>query len=498
MKILSTQEVRDADAFTIANEPITSIDLMERASMAFLKWFTVKYDENKEVWVYCGTGNNGGDGLAIARLLYEKKYEVKVFVINPQSARSEDFEINYQRFLPLLKIHSVKEVSDIEIVPDNVLVIDGLFGSGLSRNVEGLYSEVIKSINKSQCITIAIDIPSGLFADGVTDGAAIVKADQTITFQVPKLAFVMKESGTNVGNWLVVDIGLSLSFIDQLVSNHFVLTNEMMQSLIMPREKYGHKGTYGRALLVAGSYGKMGAAVMAGRAAMRSGLGLLTIHSPVSGVDILQNNVPEAMVSVDPTEFYFGEAPETSAYSAVGIGPGIDQQPKTVQAMTKLLGELTRPTVIDADALNIIANNRELLSLIPQGSIMTPHHIEFERLAGKWKDDFERLSLQKAFSKKHQVIIVFKGPHTTISTAEGQVYFNNTGNPGMATAGSGDVLTGMITGFLAQKYTPLTAAQLGVYLHGLAGDFTARDKGEVSMIASDIIDRIPEAIQSLN
>lgn len=498
MKILSTQQIREADAYTIENEPIASIDLMERASAAFVNWFVDQYGTNNEVWVYCGTGNNGGDGLAIARILHEKEYNVKVYVINPQNKRSEDFEINYQRFLPLFKIISIKESSDIQAVPEDVIAVDGLFGSGLSRKVEGLAADVIDVINKSECATIAIDIPSGLFADEPNNEGAIIKADYTITFQVPKLAFVMKESGMNVGTWEVVNIGLDQSFIDQCGTEYFVTAEELIKSYIFPRDKYGHKGDYGRALLVAGSYGKMGAAILAGRAAMRSGLGLLTIHSPVCGVDILQTNVPEAMVSIDPTAFYLGEVPETSNYSAIGIGPGLDQKSKSVQAMTELLGQLTRPAIIDADALNIISNNRELLASIPAGSILTPHHKEFERLAGKWNDDFERLSLQIEFSKKHEVIIVFKGPYTAISTPEGQVYFNITGNPGMATAGSGDVLTGLITGFLAQGNLPLEAAQLGVYLHGMSGDLAARDKGEVSMIASDIIDHIPEAILSLN
>lgn len=498
MKILSTQQIREADAYTIANEPIASIDLMERTSKAFVNWFVDLFDANNEVWIFCGTGNNGGDGLAIARLLHEKKYNVKVFVVNPKSRWSEDFEINYQRFLLLFKILSVKDPSDIQAVPKDVIAVDGLFGSGLSRRVDGLGVDVIEVINKSNCTTIAIDIPSGLFADESTNEGAIIKADYTIAFQVPKLAFVMKEAGMNVGIWEVVNIGLDQSFIDQCDTEYFLITEELIKSFISPREKYGHKGNYGHALLVVGSYGKMGAAVLAGRAAMRSGLGLLTIHSPNCGLNILQSTVPEAMVSVDPTAFYFGEVPETSDYSAIGIGSGLDQKSKTVQAMTELLSQLTRTIVIDADAINIIAHHRELLSLIPVGSILTPHHREFERLVGKWNNDFERLSIQKEFSKKYQVILVFKGPHTAISTPEGQVYFNNTGNPGMATAGSGDVLTGLITGFLAQGYAPLEAAHLGVYIHGLSGNIAAQEKGVVSMIASDIVDMIPEAIQSLN
>jgi len=498
MKILSTNQIREADAYTIANEPIDSIDLMERASIAFVNWFVSRFDSGKEAWIFCGTGNNGGDGLAIARLLHEDKYNVKVFVINPQSHRSQDFEINYQRFLPIFKIQSIKEASDIQVIPEEVIVIDGLFGSGLSRKVEGLYAQAIKSINQSKCTTIAIDIPSGLFADQLTNSSTVVKANYTIAFQVPKLAFVMQDSGLYVGNWQIVDIGLSQSFIDNCDANYFVLTKEDIKSIMSPREKYGHKGTYGRALLVAGSYGKMGAAILAGRAAMRSGLGLLTIHSPTCGVNILQTSVPEAMVSVDPTEFYFGQVPDTSNYTGIGIGPGLDQKEKSEKAIEELLGQLSQPIVIDADAINIIANHRELISLIPEGSIFTPHHKEFERLVGKWENDFERLELQKEFSKRHEVIVVFKGPHTAISTAEGQVFFNNTGNPGMATAGSGDVLTGLTTGFLAQGFEPLEATQLGVYLHGFAGDIAAKDKGEFSMIASDIIDGISEAIQSLD
>jgi len=498
MKILSINQIREADAYTIANEPIDSIDLMERASIAFVNWFVSQFDSDKEAWIFCGTGNNGGDGLAIARILHTKQYNVKVFVVNPQKNRSEDFEVNYQRFLPLFKIVSIKEVSDIQVVPDHVNAIDAMFGSGLDRPVEGLYADVIKAINRSKCQTIAVDIPSGLFADQVSSGEAIVKADHTIAFQVPKLAFVMKDSAVFVGEWTVVDIGLHKSFIDGCETDYFVITRDRMKSLISPREKYGHKGTYGRALLIAGSYGKIGAAVLSSRAAMMSGLGLLTVHSPTCGVEILQTSVPEAMVSVDPTEFYFGEIPDTSNYTGIGIGPGLDQKEKSIKAIEELLGQLSNPAVIDADAINIIANHRKLMSLIPEGSILTPHHKEFERLVGQWKDDFERLALQMEFSKKHKIFVVFKGPHTAISTPDGQVHFNNTGNPGMATAGSGDVLTGLITGLLAQGHKPIEAGKLGVFLHGLAGDLAAKEKGEIGMIASDIIDKIPEAIQSLD
>jgi NAD(P)H-hydrate epimerase len=498
MKVLSINQVREADAYTIANEPIDSIDLMERASCAFVHWYVSRFHSDQEVWIFCGTGNNGGDGLAIARILHTKRYTVKVFVVNPQKNRSKDFEINYQRLLPLIKINDIKKLSDIQLVPDHVNAIDALFGAGLNRPVAGRYAEVIGAINRSSCQTIAVDIPSGIFADQLSIGDHLVIADYTVAFQVAKLAFMMKESTLYIGEWFVVDIGLDRSFIDRCESDYVVGTQYQMKSLLSARDQYGHKGTYGRALLVAGSYGKMGAAVLACRAAMRSGLGLLTIHTPSCGVDILQTSIPEAMISVDPTEFYFGEVPDTSNYTSIGIGPGLDQKEKSIKALEELLRPLTKPVVIDADAINIIADHRALLSLVPEGSIITPHHREFERLVGQWKDDFERLALQKEFSKMHKVIVVFKGPYTSVSTPDQQVYFNNTGNPGMATAGSGDALTGLITGLLAQQYGPEIAARLGVFLHGLAGDLAAKAKGETSMIASDIIDMIPGAFQSLD
>ena len=498
MKILSTNQVKEADAYTIANKPIASIDLMECASLALANWLVDKFDVEKEVWIFCGTGNNGGDGLAIARMLCEREYDVKVFVVDPRKKVSEDFSVNYARLLPLLKVVSIEKAVEVPAIPDHVIIVDGLFGSGLSRKVEKIHADVIEAINRSKGTTVAIDIPSGLSGEGLLFGEVVVKADYTIAFQVPKLAFVIQDSGKFVGNLHIVDIGLDAPFIMQCETDYFVITKKMIQSFILPREKYAHKGSYGRGLLIVGSYGKMGAAVLSGLAAMRSGLGLLTIHSPRCGYEILQMSIPEAMVSVDPTQFCFGEVPDLSKYTAIGIGPGLDQKAKTVKALKKLLDQTTKPVVLDADAINIIANHRDLLPIVPQGSILTPHHREFERLAGLWKDGFQRLSIQKEFSIKHKVLVVFKDPYTAISTPEGKVYFNTNGNSGMATAGSGDVLTGLITGFLTQGYSSLEAAQLGVYVHGLAGDFVANHKGMMGMIASDIIDSIPEALLSLS
>lgn len=496
MKIMLAEQIRQADAYTIANEPIASIDLMERASLAFAHWFVEKFDNSNSIKVFCGTGNNGGDGLAISRLLSHRGYHVESFVVRTSGKQSEDFGINFDHLSKFSVIHDVKSENQLPEIEQNQIVIDALFGSGLTRPVEGLFARVIDHINHSNAIVVSVDIPSGLFCDSVIEGEVAIKANHTISFQVPKLAFFLPSNYDYVGKWHVADIGLDKEFIKNSSSIYSTIDVEFVQRNILSKRKSDHKGTNGKALLIAGSYGKMGAAVLAGRAALRSGLGLLTIHSPHCGYSILQTSIPEAMVSPDSTEFYFGEVPDKDNYDAIGVGPGLDTKQKTLKAFEQLLKKTQNPVVVDADALNLLSINTNLISLVPINSILTPHYKEFERLVGKWNNDIERIEKQIRFAVKYKVIIVFKGPNSTIAAPTGEVYFNTTGNSGMAKGGSGDVLTGMITGLLAQGYSSLLAAQLGVYLHGLAGDFAKINKGTYGMIASDIIDNIPEAFES--
>jgi ADP-dependent NAD(P)H-hydrate dehydratase / NAD(P)H-hydrate epimerase len=496
MKILSAENTRKADAYTIAHEPVRSIDLMERAANAFVSIFIKYISPDHHVNIFCGTGNNGGDGLAVARMLFEKGYEVQVFLINPRGDKgSPDFEFNLERLGTLISPVILREISAFPDLPRSAVLIDAIFGSGLTRPVEGLYAALLEKLNRQEGIKISIDIASGLFADRPAEGGVIFEPDLTITFQAPKLAFMIPENGPYVGKFEVADIGLNKDFINTLeCDNHFIEAGVIADKLVR-RQKFSHKGMFGSAAIISGSLGKMGAAVLAGRACLRSGVGLLTMHVPRCGYEIIQTSVPEAMTTVDTFKDLISEIPDLGKIDVVGVGPGIGTDPKTKNMLSNLLDQSRAPVVMDADAINLLAKYRDLLDKVPQGSILTPHIKEFERIAGDCPNHFERLALQKKFSIDHKVIIILKGAYSAISFPNGQTYFNSTGNPGMATGGSGDVLTGITTGFLAKKYSSEDAALLSTYLHGLAGDLASAVKGLEGLVAGDIIDLIPEAIK---
>lgn len=497
MKILSASQIRDTDAHTIKNEPVKSIDLMERASLAFVSWFDSQFDPDKNVKIFCGTGNNGGDGLAVSRLLLDKGYKVETFVIRKSDKSSEDFSINHKRLSRLLEIKELRDPEDFPDVNKDEVIIEGIFGSGLTRPVEGMYAEIIEKINATPAIIVSIDIASGLFCDDIAPEGAIIKPNYTVSFQLPKLAFLLPENEDYVGEWFIVDIGLDKDFIARQDSGYHFLEREDIRSILKNRRKHAHKGTFGRALLITGSKGKMGASVLAGQACLRVGTGLLTIHAPKCGYVILQTSISEAMVSVDRGEDFISETPEIESFDAIGVGPGIDTRKETEKIMGELLRKAEKPLVIDADGLNLLAGNRELQELLPENSILTPHPKEFERLYGIKGNGLERLNQQREFSSKYKVYVVLKGAYTSTSTPEGEIYFNSTGNPGMATGGSGDVLTGILTGLLAQGYTPKETAITGVYIHGLAGDLAAEEKSRESMVAGDIISHLGKAFVKL-
>jgi hydroxyethylthiazole kinase-like uncharacterized protein yjeF len=496
IKILSTKQIKDWDVATIAQEPIASIDLMERASRAFVNWFVQKFDASKKIGIVCATGNNGGDGLAIARLLKDWGFAVKVWIVKGLVPQSDDFKINFERINGKIEIFEIFKDSDQGLFDDRDVLIDAIFGSGLSRPVEGVYAQAIRCINNSNACRVAVDIPSGLSAD-VNMGGEIVRADFTFSFQVPKLAFFFPQSYQFTGEWTTGDIGLSKKFISETASQHFLVTEKDVRKMLKPRKRFDHKGQFGHALLVVGSYGKMGAAILASRAALRSGLGLLTCHIPKSGYGIMQTAVPEAMVSVDDDENSVTNIEGVEKYTTIGIGPGIGQTTVTKNVLKKLLETFKKPMVIDADALNLLSTDSGLVAEIPQGSILTPHPKEFERLVGKWGNDFERLEKQKEFSVKCKCIVVLKGAYTSMSDVGGNVYFNPTGSPAMAKGGSGDVLTGILTAMLSQSYAPVESALLGVYLHGLCGNLGAVNKSVYSLIASDLTEILPAAFKSL-
>jgi len=487
IKILTTAQTKKLDDFTIKHGRIESIELMDCACQAFVDWFVDRFDSSNSVLVVSGTGNNGGDGLGIARLLAELKFKVELFVVQGSGTPSSDFKKN-MRSLPANLVATILNKSDSVNLPTCNIIIDALFGSGLSRPLEGFYESVVHAINNVDATRIAVDIPSGLFADAHTDGIS-VRAHHTVSFQLPKLAFLLPECSEFVGEWHCVDIGLSKDFIDGSDSKNFVLDEVSVRNLIRQRKKFNHKGSFGHSLIVAGSLGKIGANILATKSALRTGSGLVTSLTPRSGYTAIQGSVPEAMVIVDSEENFLSQLPDIGSFSAIGIGPGLGKDKRTISFLSDLLSKNKLPCVLDADALNILAENSELQSLIPANSILTPHPGEFRRLVGDWRNDFERLDLLRSLSNRLNSIVVLKGAHTSISLPDGNVYFNTTGSPAMATGGSGDVLAGIITALLAQHYPPHEAAILGVYLHGLAGDFAS--KGRYSIIATDIISQIP-------
>lgn len=493
LKILSSDQIRNWDAFTISNEPVASIELMERACRAFVAWFAERFNASRRIGVVCGTGNNGGDGLGIARMLREWGYSVQVWIVRGDGDGSADFNTNLGRLGKDIPIVDLRQSDDPMTLGQYDIIIDGIFGSGLSRPAEGIYAYAIEQINSTEATRVAIDIPSGLLADRPSHGA-IIRAHYTVTFQSPKLAFYLPGCYEFTGEWHVVDIGLDDRFLEDVSTTTFQIQRKDVRRIRRSRSKFGHKGDYGRAVLIVGGYGKMGAAILCARAALRSGLGLLTLHVPSCGYAIVQTAVPEAMARVDAGEHEITELTGIDG-DAVGIGPGIGTADATALALRRFLETHRQPMVIDADALNILSANSGMIELVPPLSVLTPHPKEFERLAGPWSDDFARLNLVREFARKYNVIVVLKGAYSTIASPDGNVYFNPTGNPGMATGGSGDVLTGILTGMLAQGYEPLEAAIMGVYLHGRAGDIAAADKGTEGLIASDLVEYLPQAFR---
>ncbi len=497
MKIFRSDQIREIDEFTINNEPIASVELMERAAVQLLKWYTRNFDRSRRIIIFAGPGNNGGDGLALARLLSANRYNVEVFYVMTSGKTSEDWNTNFQRLEKetTVIVNTIDNIEKFPLISFDDVVIDAIFGTGLHRPAEGMADLVIKKINQIECTVVSIDIPSGLFGEdnSINNPEAIIRADFTLSFQFPRLSFMFAENDKYVGEWSILPIGLNRNAIRNTETPYSFLENAFVLSLLRKRKKFDHKGTYGHGLLIAGSYGKMGAAILGANAALRTGIGLVTCHIPACGTQVIQTALPEAMVQVDKDERIFSDLDNTEPFNAIGIGPGIGTDTLTQKALHKLLLYRNQPMVIDADAINILGMNKKWLSALPHQTIMTPHIKEFERIAGKTDNGFQRLEKQVEFAVKYNCCVVLKGACTSIATPEGRVFFNSTGNPGMATAGSGDVLTGMILSLLAQGYSPEHASVAGVFIHGLSGDIAAAKSGCESIIASDIIHNIGNA-----
>ncbi len=497
MKIFTSDLTRLADNYTIENEPVSSLNLMERAAGRATGKILKLYFDKINFAIFVGPGNNGGDGLVIARLLAEKGYNAEVYFVKFTDKVSDDFKANYE------KLQNIKEVSvfvldDISKFPNikkNTLVIDAIFGSGLSRSLSGFPEKVVSKINELPNEVVAVDIPSGLFGENNPAGErTVIRANHTVSFQYPSLSFLFPENEQYIGEFHIADIGIHKDFIKKTDTPYYYVQKNDIK--IKKRKKFSHKGNYGHSLLIAGSYGKAGAQILSAKAVHRAGVGLLTAVVPSLNYQILQISSPETMLFIDENEKNISAFPDLEKFNAVAVGPGIGFEKETVSMLKNLIESYKKPIVFDADALTILSKNKDWLKFVPENSIFTPHPKEFERLVGKSVTGFERLQKQIEFAEKYKIYLVLKGAHTATATPEGRVYFNSVGNPGMATGGSGDVLTGIILSFLSQNYTPFEAAVFGVYIHGLAGDYAAEQKGQYPLIASDIINFLPDALKT--
>ena len=503
MKIFTSTQIKELDKYTIENEPIKSIDLMERAAKALTQAITDECNTSQPIVVFAGHGNNGGDALAVSRLLAERGYNVSVYLFNINNKLSNDCAENKLRAMECKRIKNFTEVTrefDPPLLTAQTVVIDGLFGTGLTKPLEGGFPSLVKYINQAPCKVISIDMPSGLMAECNTYNihGNIVKADVTLTLQTKKLAFLFSDIQQYIGKLRVLDIRLSRDYMSSTHSSYTMLEADDLRQMLIPRSDFAHKGSMGHSLLIAGSYGMAGAAVLSARACLRSGTGKLTILTPKKNSDILQIAVPEAILKLDYEDAYFSDAIDTTEYDALGIGPGIGQVEGTAIALIAQLRRNQIPMVVDADALNILGSHKAWMQQLPKGLILTPHPKEFDRISGsRSSDDYERLMKAVDMAVRLQLFIILKGHYSALCLPDGKVVFNSTGNSGMATAGTGDVLTGIITGLLARGYHQREACQLGMYLHGLAGDLAMREKGKESLVASDVIEKIPAAFRYL-
>ncbi len=501
MKIFSTKQLYEADKFTIQEQQITGEQLMERAAIALFEWIHHRIKGAPvRIGLFCGIGNNGGDGLALARHLWEHGYHIDVYIVNYSEKRSEEFLINLKR-LKERKIwpQYLDESTDLPGLEDVDMVIDAIFGIGLNRVPALWVRKLILEINKTDAFVLSIDIPSGLFLEKPQEAEnSVVHATYVLSIQAPKLVFFLPTTGIFVDHWEVLDIGLDREYLTKTDTTFELTDRDQVKTWYRQRDKFSHKGNYGHVQIIGGSYGKIGAVILACRAALRSGCGLITAYIPKCGYIPFQSALAEAMVITSEDELILNKIENNivADADAIGIGIGLGIAEKTKNALENFLDGAKGPLVLDADALNILSKNKKLLGKLPSETILTPHPKELERLVGAWKNDFEKLKKVMQFSAKYGCILVIKGAYSMVVFKD-KAYINDTGNPGMATAGSGDVLTGIITSFLAQGYTSVLAARFGVYLHGLAGDIAADQFGMDSMIAGDIIENLGLALKTL-
>lgn len=500
MKLFRGSQIPEIDRYTIAHEPIASIDLMERAAVAILHDFLKRFGANHPVYIFAGPGNNGGDGLALARLLILMGYHVKVFVLAAENYSHNHLE-NIKRLdaQGIVKAHYLTSSSDFPVIPHNSIIVDSLFGSGLSRYLKDLAGELVLYLNQQQGHRVAIDIPSGLFSElNPSDNSnPVFCAHETISLQFPKLSFFFAENEGFVGHWRVVDIGLHPQAIEEMDTSFYWVDETFAAGLLPQVSRFAHKGQKGHCQVIAGSDGMYGAAALCAKSCLKADAGLVTVHVPQKGVTAIQTALPEVMVSADVNESHITGVAHHTSYDAYAIGPGLGLHTQTAEALQQFIENTEGPIVFDADALNLIAQNPLLLSHLPKGSVITPHVGEFNRLFGPGTTGYFRMETAMENAVAHGIIIVLKGAYTQIVGPCGNVYFNSTGNNAMATAGSGDVLTGIIASFLAQGIPSLEAAILGVFIHGKAGDLAQQRNGGGPITSGQIADALPMAMGQL-
>jgi len=503
MKIFTSAQIRELDQYTIENEPIKSIDLMERSAQAIAGEIAARWSNDTPMVVFAGPGNNGGDALAVARLLAGKNYPISVYLFNVHSKLSENCVVNKIRLVDMGdKVQFQEVITDFNTpeIDENTVIIDGLFGAGINKPITGGFAQLVSFINRAQATVVSIDMPSGLMPENnlIKAEQRVVHADLTLTLQQKKVSMLLADTQVFLGEVKVLDIGLSKEFIDNTDSIYNVLEEDDVRQLLKKRHPFTHKGEMGHALLIAGCYGMSGAAILAARACLRSGAGKVTVHTPRLNYSVMQMAVPEAIMQMDENDKIFSKDVEVAGFSALGIGPGIGKSENTAIAFITQLRRTKCPLVVDADGLNILADHQAWMQQLPEQVIMTPHPKEFDGVCiNSVSNCYDRLAEARKLAKQIKGYIMLKGHNTALCMPDGTVFFNPTGNAGMATAGCGDVLTGIITGLLARGYERGDAAKIGMYLHGLAGDIAAKHKGMESLIASDIIQYLPQAFLQL-
>ncbi len=500
MKILSAKQIREADQYTIINEPIASIDLMERAVQALFEVIVDRFSTDAVFEIFCGKGNNGGDGLGLARMLQDAGYEVCVKVPNHSRRSSKEFETNFKRLPDSVTVIHFDAISEKMLPKPGSIVVDAMLGSGLDRPLEELLAETVQSLNSLLNYKIAVDIPTGLFPDDNKDNNLnkILVCDWTLTLQSAKWSFFHAKTRSFTGEIGILDIGLHTQYLEDAPSSNYFVDFKEVSSIYKPRELHSYKSTFGHAFLFAGKKGSIGASILSAQACHRSGAGLLTVCTPGVGLDPMQTCVPEAMVISDTDANKITEIPDIKRASAIGIGPGIGTEKETARVLKLLIQDAGRPMVLDADALNILAENPTWIPFLPPNTVLTPHIGEFRRLLGVKALDDDYLEELRNFSVKNKVIVVLKDSITMVADPSAKIHVLNFGSPALASAGSGDVLTGVILGLLSSGYSPLESSLLGVYLQGEAGRISGELYGLESSLARDVIAHLGDAFHSLN